>query len=351
MMNIQETYMQRCIDLALQGAGSVAPNPMVGAVLVCNNRVIGEGYHEKYGEAHAEVNCLNSVSMKDRDLISSATLYVSLEPCAHYGKTPPCSLLIIEKKIPQVVIGCSDPFSKVNGKGITDLKEAGIEVVMGILEDQAKELNKRFFIFHQQNRPFIILKWAETADHFIASDDDRRLLISNEFSNRMVHRWRSEEDGILVGTNTALKDNPSLTNRLWKGKNPIRLVIDKDLKIPIHNKLLDSEVTTLVFNQTINSSDSLIIYVKIDFSKDIIPQILEICYQFPLQSILVEGGAKMLQSFIDAGLWDEARIIQNGTLKINSGLLAPILKNNQLVDDFEIASDRISVYRNSSTIN
>lgn len=351
MMNIQETYMQRCIDLALEGAGSVAPNPMVGAVLVHNNRIIGEGYHEKYGEAHAEVNCLKSVSLKDRDLISSATLYVSLEPCAHFGKTPPCSQLIIDHKIPKVVIGCSDPFAKVNGRGIANLIAAGIEVVTGVLEDQAKELNKRFFVYHQQKRPFVILKWAETADHFIASNDNKRLLISNEFSNRLVHRWRSEEDGILVGTNTALKDNPALTNRLWKGKNPIRMVIDQNLKIPIDSKLLDSEVTTIVFNQSINTIDSQIIYTQLDFSKDILVQVLEFCYQYPLQSILVEGGARLLQSFIDAGFWDEARIIQNESLKISTGLSAPILKCHELAVQFQLANDQISIYRNCSTFN
>lgn len=350
-MNIQETYMQRCFDLALLGAGSVAPNPMVGAVLVHNSRIIGEGYHEKYGEAHAEVNCLKSVSMKDRDLIKAATLYVSLEPCAHYGKTPPCSQLIIDHEIPKVVIGCSDPFAKVNGRGIAQLMEAGVEVVTGVLEDQAKELNKRFFVYHQHKRPFVILKWAETADHFIASLGSERLLISNEFSNRLVHRWRSEADGILVGTNTAIKDNPSLTNRLWKGKNPVRLLIDQNEKVPKESKLFDSEVTTVVFNQNRTATESQVIYTQIDFNQDILPQVLAYCYQYPLQSILVEGGAKLLQSFIEAGLWDEARIIQNETLKINTGLASPILSRHELVEQFQLANDQISIYRNSSTIN
>jgi diaminohydroxyphosphoribosylaminopyrimidine deaminase/5-amino-6-(5-phosphoribosylamino)uracil reductase len=351
MMNIQETYMQRCIDLAQAGAGSVAPNPMVGAVLVYHDRIIGEGYHEQYGEAHAEVNCLKSVSLSDREFISSATLYVSLEPCAHYGKTPPCSQLIIDHQIPKVVIGCSDPFAKVNGKGIANLRAAGIEVVVGVLEEKAKELNKAFFVFHQQKRPYVILKWAETADHFIASNKDERLLISNEYSNRLVHRWRSEADGILVGTNTALKDDPALTNRFWKGKSPIRLVLDQNLKIPKTSKLLDSEVITIVFNQTISSADSQIIYAQIDFNEPILRQVLEFCYQYPIQRILVEGGAKLLQSFIDANLWDETRVIQNRDLKVNAGLLAPILNNQELVETFQLASDAISIYRNSSTTN
>ncbi len=350
-MNIQETYMQRCIDLALAGAGSVAPNPMVGAVLVCQNRIIGEGYHEKYGAAHAEVNCLKSVCLADRDLISSSTLYVSLEPCAHYGKTPPCSQLIIDHKIPTVVIGCSDPFVKVNGKGIANLREAGIEVIAGILEEKAKALNKRFFVYQQKKRPFIILKWAQTADQMIAATGNERLLISNEFSNRLVHRWRGEEDGILVGTNTALKDNPSLTNRLWKGKNPTRLVIDQHLKIPANSHLFNAEATTIVFNASTDSVNDHLIYVKIDFTNRVLEQVLDFCYAYPLQSILVEGGAMLLQSFIDAGIWDEARIIQNNTLKIAAGLAAPILKNKEWVESFPSANDTIFIYRNSTTIN
>jgi diaminohydroxyphosphoribosylaminopyrimidine deaminase/5-amino-6-(5-phosphoribosylamino)uracil reductase len=350
-MNIQETYMQRCIDLALAGAGSVAPNPMVGAVLVYQNRIIGEGYHEKYGEAHAEVNCLKSVALTDRDLISSSTLYVSLEPCAHYGKTPPCSQLIIDHKIPTVVIGCGDPFAKVNGKGIANLREAGIEVIEGILEEKAKALNKRFFVYQQKKRPFIILKWARTANQMIASAGDERLLISNEFSNRLVHRWRMEEDGILVGTNTAVKDNPSLTNRLWKGKNPTRLVIDQHLKISANSNLFNAEATTIVFNASTNAVNDHVIYVQIDFTKLVLEQVLDFCYAFPLQSILVEGGAMLLQSFIDAGIWDEARIIQNNTLKIATGLAAPILKNKVLVESFPSATDTIFIYRNSTTIN
>jgi diaminohydroxyphosphoribosylaminopyrimidine deaminase/5-amino-6-(5-phosphoribosylamino)uracil reductase len=346
-MNIQETYMQRCIDLALAGAGSVAPNPMVGAVLVYEDRIIGEGFHEKYGEAHAEVNCLKSVSIEDRVLISAATLYVSLEPCAHYGKTPPCAQLIIDQQIPKVIIGCTDPFAKVNGKGIALLKEAGIEVVVGVLEEKAKALNKRFFVFHQQKRPYIILKWAETANQMMATDTDERLLISNEYSNRLVHRWRSEEAGILVGTNTALKDNPTLTNRLWNGNNPIRLVIDRNLQVPSNYKLFNDEASTVVFNQVKEESDAHIVYAMIDFHKNVLEQIMDYGYQYPIQSILVEGGAKLLQSFVDAGIWDEARVIQNGTLTVASGIAAPLLKGEVLEERFELATDSIFIYRNS----
>ena len=349
MMNIQETYLQRCIDLALKGAGSVAPNPMVGAVLVHQNRIIGEGYHQKFGEAHAEVNCLQSVALEDQELISSATLYVSLEPCAHYGKTPPCSQLIIDHQIPKVVIGCTDPFAKVNGKGIANLKAAGVEVFVGVLEEKARALNRRFFVYQQKKRPFIILKWAQTQNGMIATASEERLLISNEFTNRLVHRWRAEEDGILVGTNTALKDNPSLTNRLWSGKNPTRLVIDQQLKIPLAHHLFNTEAKTIVFNAVKQSVYNQITYVQLDFSKNIIDQILDYCYAYPLQSILVEGGAKLLQSFIDAGSWDEARVIESNTVLAEAGLAAPILKDQQLQESFSLANDTIFIYQNSST--
>lgn len=340
--------MQRCFELALKGAGSVAPNPMVGAVLVYKNRIIGEGYHEKYGESHAEVNCIKSVSVENRHLIQSATMYVSLEPCAHFGKTPPCSQLIIDQKIPKVVIACSDPFLKVNGRGIENLKSAGIEVEYGILEKEAKELNKRFFVFHEKKRPYIILKWAETANHFIASDSDERLWISNEFSNRLVHRWRSEEVAIMVGTNTALKDNPTLTNRLWTGNNPIRILVDQHLKLPAISNLMQGEATTIIFNKYKNETIDHLIYVQIDFEKHVIEQIIAYCYAYPIQSILVEGGAKLLQSFIDSGIWDEARMIQNANITVEKGIAAPILKKQVLEERIQLSTDTIFFYRNET---
>jgi diaminohydroxyphosphoribosylaminopyrimidine deaminase/5-amino-6-(5-phosphoribosylamino)uracil reductase len=346
MINIIKNYMHRCFDLALEGAGSVAPNPMVGAVLVYHDRIIGEGYHEKYGEAHAEVNCVKSVSIENRHLIKESTLYVSLEPCAHYGKTPPCSQLIIDQQIPKVVIACSDPFSKVNGKGIENLRAAGIDVELGVLEQEAKELNQRFFVFHQKKRPFIVLKWAETANQFITSDSDERLFISNELSNRLVHRWRSEEAAIMVGTNTALKDDPSLTNRLWTGKNPIRILIDRQLKVPLSNKLLQMDATTIIFNEMRNEIVDHLNYAQIDFSKNVIEQMMEYCYSYPIQSILVEGGAILLQSFIDSGIWDEARIIHNNILKPDNGLSAPHLRDQILKNSFQLSTDSILIYRN-----
>jgi diaminohydroxyphosphoribosylaminopyrimidine deaminase / 5-amino-6-(5-phosphoribosylamino)uracil reductase len=348
MINIIKNYMQRCFELALKGAGSVAPNPMVGAVLVYNNRIIGEGYHEKYGEAHAEVNCIKTVSVEDRHLIPSSTLYVSLEPCAHYGKTPPCSQLIIDQQIPKVVIACSDPFLKVNGRGIENLKAAGIDVEFGILEKEAKELNKRFFVFHEKKRPYIILKWAETANQYIASDSEERLLISNDLSNRLVHRWRSEEVAIMVGTNTALKDNPTLTNRYWSGKNPIRILVDQHLKLPATSNLLQGEATTIIFNEHKTETTDYLIYTQIDFTKHVIEQIMEYCYAYPIQSILVEGGAQLLQSFIDSGIWDEARVIRNTNLTVEKGLLAPVLKGHILTDNISFNTDTIFFFQNES---
>ena len=236
--------MTRCLQLAQLGAGNVAPNPMVGAVLVYEEKIIGEGYHRKYGEAHAEVNCINSVKESNRELIEKSTLYVSLEPCSHYGKTPPCSDLIIQNKIKKVVIGCQDIYKEVSGKGILKLRNAGVEVISGVLEKESVDLNKRFFTFHQKFRPYIILKWAQTANTKIGSTNER-ILISNEYTNRLVHKWRSEEAAVLVGTNTAVQDDPFLTTRLWKGKNPVRIVIDKELKLPPSLNIFDTNSQTI----------------------------------------------------------------------------------------------------------
>jgi diaminohydroxyphosphoribosylaminopyrimidine deaminase / 5-amino-6-(5-phosphoribosylamino)uracil reductase len=341
-MYTDENYMHRCLALARLGAGNVAPNPMVGAVLVYKDTIIGEGYHQQYGQAHAEVNCLNSVSEENRHLIEHSTLYVSLEPCAHYGKTPPCSSLIIAHRIPRVVVGCRDPFKEVDGKGIQQLTQTGIAVNTGILEKECMALNKRFFTFYTQKRPFIILKWAQTADGFIAANDDTRLLISNDFTNRMVHQWRSEEQAILVGTNTAMKDNPSLTNRLFNGNNPIRLVIDLWLKLPAQLHIFDQNATTILFNYSIQKKEGNTLYQQLEKDTSIIPQILEYCYTHIIQSILIEGGAVTLQHFIDAGYWDEARIITNKKLHIKKGLPAPVLSNAIPLQQQEIAGDTIN---------
>ena len=339
-------YMHRCIQLASLAEGYVAPNPLVGAVLVHQGQIIGEGYHQHYGEAHAEVNCINSVSTEHLKFVSSSSLYVSLEPCNHHGKTPPCTELIIHHKIPRVVIGCTDPFSLVNGKGIDKLKAAGIEVNVGVLEAECRYLNRRFFCFHQKKRPFILLKWAQSANGFIASDDNtqqgRRTFISNEFSNTLVHKWRSEEAGIMVGTQTALLDNPALTLRLWQGKQPIRIVIDKWLSIPITHQLINDVYPTIVFNYKKNESVESKLFIQLNESENLIPQILLLLYQQNILSVMVEGGNKLLTAFIDAGNWDEANIITNSTLQIEGGTHAPILKKAKQVSDVSFGTDTIA---------
>jgi len=337
-------YMQRCIDMAKLGLGAVAPNPMVGSVLVHEGRIIGEGYHQQYGEAHAEVRCIGSVRDEDKCLIYKSTLYVSLEPCAHFGKTPPCSSLIIENKIPKVVIGCYDPFKQVNGKGIEQLQQAGIVVVTGILENECKQLNKRFFTFHIQQRPYIILKWAQTNNGFIAHKGNERLYISNEYTNRLVHKWRSEEAAILVGTNTVMKDDPALNNRLWKGKCSVRLVLDMDLRLPPSLQVFDRKQSTIVFTSTTQSNDNNLVYYQIEKGKNIPQQILHACYQLNIQSVLIEGGATLLQSFIDIGLWDEARVITNQNIHIDAGVQSPLLSGGTLQHSTTIFTDTIHYY-------
>lgn len=356
-MIADSTYIHRCLQLARLGCGNVAPNPMVGAVLVHEGRIIGEGYHKEYGKAHAEVNCINSVKEEDKHLISSSTLYVSLEPCAHYGKTPPCADLIIAQQIPKVVVGCRDPFKQVSGKGIEKMQSAGIEVSVGVLEKECKELNKRFLTFHTQHRPYIILKWAQTVNGKISSIYTERLFITNEFTNRLVHKWRSEEMGILVGTNTAMLDNPELTNRLWSGKSPIRLIVDMHLRLPSSLNIFNGQSPTIIFNALKHEMDDFSLpppgevgrgLYQVTEDVSIVHQILNACYQMNIQSVFIEGGAKLLQSFIDEGIWDEARVITNETLHIENGLPAPQLSNCTFAGNEKIFSDNINYYHNKS---
>lgn len=359
-MTPHEIYMHRCLKLAQLGAGNVAPNPMVGAVLVYKDRIIGEGYHQQYGKAHAEPNCIASVKEEDKGLIEQSTLYVSLEPCAHFGKTPPCADLISEKKIPKVVIGCRDPFVQVNGKGIEKLKAAGIGVELGVLEEECKELNKRFFTFHTQHRPYVILKWAQTSDNRIANEDYSRILISNEHTNRIVHKWRSEEMAIAVGTHTALFDDPELTTRLSPGRNPIRIVIDMDLRLPKNLKLFNSKTPTIVFNTKEHSLpfEKISIeelkqigtgYYQVTEDISLVHQMMNALYRLNIQSVLIEGGSYFLESFIDEGIWDEARVITNEQMSVGSGLAAPILKAETLQNSKQVFSDVIRNYKNTKT--
>jgi len=339
--------MGRCLELAQLGAGSVSPNPMVGCVIVYDGEIIGEGFHEKYGEAHAEVNAVGTI--KNQTLLNDSTLYVSLEPCSHFGLTPPCSDLIIEKRIPRVVIGTIDSFAKVAGKGIERLKKAGIDVRVGILEKECREINKRFFTFHEKKRPYIFLKWAETTDGFIDFDRSKNQFgeptwITGEKALVRVHQMRAIEDAILVGTNTALKDNPSLTVRHCAGRNPNRLVIDNQLRLPENLNLFDGTVKTIVFNSIKDEVTGNIEFVKIDFGKKMIHQILKNLYQQNIQSLIVEGGKQLLDSFIHENLWDEAfRFV--GNKQFSSGIKAPQISGT-IVHAEKTDGDQLIIYNN-----
>jgi diaminohydroxyphosphoribosylaminopyrimidine deaminase/5-amino-6-(5-phosphoribosylamino)uracil reductase len=340
--------MRRCLQLALLGCRDVAPNPMVGSVLVHKDRIIGEGYHRKYGEGHAEVNCIASVLPQDRELLEDSTIYVSLEPCAHFGKTPPCANLILEHRIPRVVVGCRDPFVQVDGKGIELLRNAGVEVVMNVLEQECRELNKRFFTFHTLHRPYILLKWAQTADAKIAREDYGRLFISNSQCNRLVHKWRSEEMSILVGTNTALSDDPALTTRLWPGPDPIRLVVDMNLRLPSSLKLFDGSVKTIIFNRNRHEEQGNLVWYRLAPGLSLVRGILDALCKLRIQSVMVEGGTQLLQSFIDEGIWDEARIISNEQMFPGNGIPAPMLKDHRLNSTETLLSNTISIFHRDS---
>jgi diaminohydroxyphosphoribosylaminopyrimidine deaminase/5-amino-6-(5-phosphoribosylamino)uracil reductase len=290
------------------------------------------------------VNCITAVKPEDVHLIPFSTIYVSLEPCAHHGKTPPCADLIVEKRIPRVVVGCRDPFPLVNGKGIEKLQAAGIEVTVGVLERECMEANKRFFLFHARHRPYIVLKWAQTANGRITGGGDSRLLISNELTNRLVHKWRSEEAAILVGPRTALLDDPALTARLWTGPDPIRLVIDKDLQLPENLQLFNGKVRTIVFNQHKHEDHGPIQYYQLSGDSSLIHQLVIALHQLKIQSVLVEGGARLLQSFLDEDYWDEARVITNDELEVAEGLPAPQLQHARIVSRESLLSDTIRYY-------
>ncbi len=335
--------MQRCLTLALKGLGNVSSNPMVGCVIVHDNKIIGEGFHQKYGSPHAEVNAIDSV--KNKSLLSKSTLYVNLEPCSHFGKTPPCCNLIIEKKIPNVVIGCLDTFSKVSGKGAQRMKDANIKVDIGCLENKCRKLNKRFFTFHEKNRPYIILKWAESKDGYIAPNNQNKpFWMTSNKSKKLVHKWRTEEDAILVGRATVEKDNPLLTSREKKGNNPIRIVIDKSLKLSQNHNIFNSESKTIIFNEILSSDKSTNNYIKINFKK-IIDNILEQLYSKNIQSVIIEGGTKTLQSFIDANTWDEARIFTTKK-ELIQGVIAPNI-TGMVSEQKEIDVDFLKILYNA----
>jgi len=317
--------MKFALQLAEKGRGNVAPNPMVGCVIICNDKIIAEGYHQQYGGPHAEVNAINSLPA-DFDF-SDCTLYVNLEPCSHYGKTPPCSDLIISKKFKRVVVGNLDTNPLVAGKGIQKLKDAGIEVSSGVINSEARELNKRFFWFHEKKQPYVILKWAETKDGFISREplplnkDDN--WITGAESKKLVHQWRAEEQAIMVGTNTVIVDDPELTTRLVDGNNPIRIVIDKELKLPPTSKVFSTNSQVIVVTDKDVADEGNITYCKINFDKDFITSLLNALFELSIQSIIIEGGSKLLNSFIEAGAWNEARIFV-GEKEFEKGIKAPV---------------------------
>ena len=344
-MNIDAQFMQRCLDLAQKGSGFVAPNPMVGAVLVHDGKIIGEGWHQRYGEAHAEVNCINdTISKGYESVISKSTLYVSLEPCAHHGKTPPCDQLIIQYKIPRVVVGCRDPFSQVNGKGIEHLIQAGVEVKTGVLENECQRINKRFFCFHQQHRPYIILKWAQTADGFIGSGTTDRWLISNETTNRVVHLWRGEEAAIMVGATTVQLDNPQLTNRSGYGSQSVRVVVDRSLNLSHDYNVFDQQTPTIILNEKKQAQEGAVSYIQLNLHLSFVESVCEALYAQNIQSVLIEGGAQLLSLFIQSGCWDEARVITNNLMKKNHGVKAPQLTHAIRLHNEILGQDMISYY-------
>jgi diaminohydroxyphosphoribosylaminopyrimidine deaminase / 5-amino-6-(5-phosphoribosylamino)uracil reductase len=328
-MNSDQIYMQRCLDLAMNGLGQVAPNPMVGCVIVYQDRIIGEGFHKICGGPHAEVNAIASVNNKD--LLSESVLYVNLEPCAHHGKTPPCTSLILESGIKKVIVASEDPFPEVSGRGFEILRNAGCEVISGVLSEKSRRLNKRFFTFHEKKRPYIILKWAQTSDGYIdivrgPEAEARPTWITSEKLRLLVHKWRTEEPAIMTGTNTALLDNPRLNVRDWYGKQPVRIILDRSCRLPGSLNIFDNSQQTIIFNALQNVTINMNQWIKIPFDDSVLLQITNVLYEMNIQSVFVEGGRQLLQSFIDQNLWDEARVFV-GKQTFGKGCHAPMIHN------------------------
>lgn len=349
-MTTNDTYMQRCLQLATMGGGYTAPNPMVGAVLVVDNKIIGEGYHRRYGEAHAEPNAINAVN--DKSLLKQATLYVNLEPCSHYGKTPPCANLIARCGIPRVVIGTLDPNPKVSGNGVRILREAGIEVTVGVLEMECNILNKRFFVFQREKRPFVVLKWAQTQDGFIdrirTSVNEHPLAISNELTRQLTHKMRTENQAILVSTNTIVLDNPSLTARYWAGKSPVRIGLDRQGRIPESHQLLDGSQRTIIFTEHIKPPQANLKFEYLKFDDNCLESLLKALFNNLIHSVLVEGGSKLLQNFIDLGYWDEAHVEVSEQV-ISEGVAAPTI-NKIPLSVCKLENHKIIKYTNQHKI-
>lgn len=347
-----ELYMRRAMELATKGQGSVSPNPLVGCVIVKDGLIIGEGYHKKYGEAHAEVNAVNAVFTKHGEnapaLLQEATAYVTLEPCAHFGKTPPCADLLVKHRLGKVVIANTDPFPDVNGKGVSKLKDAGIEVYTGVLDEECKWINRRFFTRIEQQRPYIILKWARTANGYFSPKNAVQQWISGPLSKKLVHQWRTEEDAILVGKKTVLADDPQLSAREWPGKNPIRIVIDKNLDIPVTAKVFNDLAKTVIFNEKKTTVEGNIHYIQMEDMHFYLPQKIAFqLYLMDIQSIIIEGGAHILDQFITSGLWDEARVF-TGADSWQTGTLSPQINGN-ITSLTTIDKDQLTIYTNTFT--
>ncbi|GAA4462950.1 bifunctional diaminohydroxyphosphoribosylaminopyrimidine deaminase/5-amino-6-(5-phosphoribosylamino)uracil reductase RibD [Nemorincola caseinilytica] len=338
-----EHYMQRCLQLAQQAKGHTAPNPMVGAVLVHSGRVIGEGWHHHYGAAHAEVNCLDNVAVQDKHLIPESTMYVSLEPCAHQGLTPPCALRLVAEKVKHVVIANKDPFARVNGKGIAMLEGAGIQVTTGIMEAEGLWVNRHFFCAHTHKRPYVILKWAQTADGYIGTTGRRSIQISGPESMALSHKWRTEEGAIMVGHTTALNDDPRLTARLHHGKQPLRIALDRDLSLPSTHHLFDEDAATWIVNERDETIAGNVHYIQLPFDEQLLPALLTRLYDAHILSVIVEGGAALHRSFIQQGLWDEARVITS-PLQAGEGLAAAIPKGHVAAYTQQVGKDTLQIY-------
>ena len=337
-------FMRRALELATLGRGQVSPNPLVGCVIVHDGKIIGEGWHRRYGGSHAEVEAIQSVRPENESLLPESTVYVTLEPCSHFGKTPPCADLLVEKRVRDVVVCNDDPNPLVAGNGLAKLRAAGIDVKTGVLEGEGRELNRRFFTFFEKKRPYLILKWAEAADGFIAPSDFKPLFISGPLSRQMVHRWRTEEDAVLVGTNTARYDNPRLNVRLWTGRNPVRVIIDKSLQLPKELYCFDGSQPTLIYTlqPPQPTPHKALIYVQLSPEKPFLEAMLADLYDRQIQSVIIEGGTYLLQSLLNLNLWDEARVFKS-PVRLGQGLAAPTLRG-ELVDKEPVGNDWLMTY-------
>lgn len=343
-MSSHQQFMARCLQLAAMGAGSVSPNPLVGAVLVHEGRIIGEGYHRQHGQPHAEVNCINSVMQINKHLISASTLYVSLEPCAHHGNTPPCADLIIEQNISKVVTGSHDPNPLVAGRGIAKLRAVGVEVTEQVLVEECDFLNRSFITFYTQQRPYIILKWAQSSDGYFAPEGGKQQWLTNEYSKMLTHKWRTEEDAILVGTNTALIDNPQLNSRHWSGHNPVRLLIDMNLRVPPTANIFNDEALTIVYNAVKEGFEMGTAFVKLSNKVNVPAQIAADLHRRKVLSVIIEGGADTINRFIAANLWDEARVFI-APVQIGNGITAPKV-GGRVYEKMKLADDSLSIILN-----